>query len=569
MTELLPVQSTRKLRLLAIFTAIVAIGVYAPAGQPTVAATINQAVATYLQEHPVGAVSVIIETNGDPAPVMQLVEQSGGHVDSRMTALNGFIASINPALADRLNHDSRIKRININAPVKWLGSAVDSSQLQSRYNGISHIPTAWNGGLDGTGIKIATIDTGAWPHDDLITKSPYVPGNIGNRLVVLTTNSRATDALDHYGHGTHVAGIIGGNGYDSSGQYIGVAPNSLIFAVKVADDLGNANEGDVISGLEWVYQGNQHGMNIRVVNLSLQSTVAQSYNLSALDAMVEKLWYSGVVVVASAGNSGNGSGPVLYAPGNDPYAITVGSIDDFYQSSLAASQMANWALYGTTQDGFNKPEVVADGSHVVSLLAPGSQLSALHLGNVVGTSYFKMGGTSMAAPQVAGLAALMLQNNPSLTNNRIKRALRRNSQPFGTSAYTGWLGTTGGFVDESAVGNADADDNQGVPPSQSFNPATNNILAGGIWWTGATWPTTISWNNIGWSNIGWSEVDFSNIGWSSSGGTPIQTSNIGWSNIGWSNIGWSNIGWSNIGWSNIGWSNIGWSNIGWSDSTYQ
>jgi serine protease AprX len=485
-----------------------------------------------------------------------------------MSVLKGFQATMSPQLAAKLNHDPRVKHLNLNSPIKFLGT-VDGSHLLSRYNGASRIPTAWSGGLDGTNIKVATIDTGAWPHDDLVTKSPYVPGNVGNRLVVLATNSKATDALDHFGHGTHVAGIIGGNGYGSGGQYIGVAPNSLLVSVKVADDLGNANEGDVISGLEWVYQANKRGMNIRVINLSLQSTVAQSYHQSALDAMVEKLWYSGVVVVASAGNSPNGSGPVLYAPGNDPYAITVGSIDDFYQSSLAGSQMASWALYGTTQDGFAKPEVVADGSHVVSLLAPASTLSVLHTGNIVGTSYFKMGGTSMASPQVAGMAALMLQNNPSLTNNKIKRMLRRNSRPFGTTAYTSWLGTGGGFLDESAVGTVDVDDNQGVPASQSFDLATNNILAGGIWWTGATWPASVSWNNIGWSNIGWSQVDFSNIGWSSSSnGTPIQTSNIGWSNIGWSNIGWSNIGWSNIGWSNIGWSNIGWSNIGWSDTTF-
>src|SRR5258708_1363185 len=327
----------------------------------------------------------------------------------------------------------------------WRGSAVDGSQLQTRYNGLSRVPAAWNAGLDGSEVQVAVVDSGVWPHDDLTQKSASVPGNKGNRLLSAYTNPLGGNALDQVGHGTHVAGIIAGNGYDSGGQYIGVAPNSLIVSVKVADASGNANEGDVITGLEWVYQSNKnHGMHIRIVNLSLMSTVAQSYNQSALDAMVEKLWNSGVVVVAAAGNNANGTnGAVLYAPGNDPFAITVGSIDDNYQTTLAGSQMAAWALYGTTQDGFAKPDVVADGSHVVSLLAPGSSLSAQHTGNIVGTNYFKMGGTSMAAPQVAGMAALMLQNNPSLTNRHIKRRLATHSVPFSTAAYTSAPETAG------------------------------------------------------------------------------------------------------------------------------
>src|SRR5258708_27031982 len=96
----------------------------------------------------------------------------------------------------------------------------------------------------------------------------------------------------------------------------------MIVSVKVSDDLGNANEGDVISGLEWVYQANQHGMKIRVVNLSVASTVAQSYHQDPLDAMVEKLWFSGVVVVTAAGN---GTGSVLSRPGTHPFALTAGS----------------------------------------------------------------------------------------------------------------------------------------------------------------------------------------------------------------------------------------------------
>ena len=579
MTGLLRLHSNRVLtRLLAILLAIAALGFYAPPNQVAIIPAINQAVATYVSEHPLGSVSLIVETNGDPSAVIQMVQASGGHIDSQMSVLSGFQATVSPQLASRLNHDPRVKRLNINAPIRWLGS-VDSSNLQTRYDSLSHVPTAWNGGLDGSEVQVAVVDSGVWPHADLTQKSASVPSNKGNRLLSAYTNPLAVDPLDHVGHGTHVAGIIAGNGHDSGGQYIGVAPNALVVSVKIADALGNANEGDVITGLEWVYESNKnHGMHIKVVNLSLESTVPQSYHQSALDAMVEKLWFSGVTVVAAAGN---GAGAVLNAPGNDPFAISVGSIDDNYINSLATAEMASWAMYGTTQDGYSKPDVVADGSHVVSLLAPASTLSVTHLGNVVGTSYFKMGGTSMAAPQVAGMAALMLQNNPSLTNRQIKRRLMSHSKPFGTIAYTSTMGKAGGFLDESAVGAIDADTPDTTPVSQSFDPLGNNILAGGLWWSGASWANT-SWSNTSWSNTSWSSSDFAAASWVTQCGllgcglptlvstvwTNTSWSNTSWSNTSWSNTSWSSIAWNNTSWSNTSWSNTSWSNTSWSNSTF-
>ena len=346
--------------------------------------------------------------------------------------------------------------------------------------------------------------------------------------------------------------------------------------VKIADAQGNANEGDVITGLEWIYQANQHGFKIKVVNLSLMSTVAQSYNQSALDAMVEKLWNSGVTVVAAAGN---GSGAVTNAPGNDPFVISVGSIDDNYQSTLAGSNMASWALYGATQDGVNKPDVVADGSHVVSLLAPASMLSLQHSANIVGTSYFKMGGTSMASPQVAGMAALMLQNNPNLTPNKIKRLLKNHTTPFGTTAYTSWLGTTGGYADERAVGainpghatGDEGSDNGGVAYSTSLDSTLTSILAGGAWWGGATF-TNVSWNNVSWNNVSWNSTAWNSASWSQSCGLlgcslPVLNSPV-WTNVSWNNVSWNNVSWNNVSWNNVSWNNVSWNNVSWNDGTF-
>jgi serine protease AprX len=549
---------------------------YAPPSSAATSSAINQAVASYLIDHPVGMVSLIVETNGPVAAVEQFVQDNGGRVDGRHGVLNAFNATVDPGLAFRLNHDSRVKSVNLNLPISWTGS-VNYSNLVNRYEGYSRIPAAWDAGYNGSEVTVAVIDTGVWPHADLTTASSKVTASTGNRLLEISTNPNASDALDHYGHGTHVAGIVAGNGHDSGGRYLGVAPNALIVGVKVSDDLGNANEGDVITGLEWVYQANQHGMHIKVINLSMQSNVAQSYHQSSLDAMVEKLWKSGVVVVVSAGNSTTG-GAVNYAPGNDPFAITVGSLEDNYQTDPAQSQMASWALYGTTQDGVAKPDVVADGSHVVSLLAPASQLFLSHPMNGVAGSYFKMGGTSMASPQVAGLAALALQKNPDASPNQVKRLIRSHTTAWGSTAYTSWLGTGGGLADAGAVARADGDDNVGVAGSQSYDALTGSVLAGGVWWTGGTW-TNVGWSNVGWSNVGWSSADFAQGHWTVPlpGGLPVFShplwsnvgwSNVGWSNVGWSNVGWSNVGWSNVGWSNVGWSNVGWSNVGWSSSTF-
>ena len=524
---------------------LAAIFFFSPPLQQARNEAISAAVSAYTQSHQ-GSVQVIVTTKGDAAPVENVVRAAGGRINGQFKDVNSFSATVPAAIADRLNHDGRVKGITINAPVKFEGT-VTSATLANRYNTISRVPAlAWNGkNLDGTGVQVAVIDSGVWPHDDLVQNSPYVPANTGNRLVSLYTNPLATDPLDHVGHGTHVAGIVAGNGYDSAGQYIGVAPNALIVGVKVSNDLGSANEGDVISGLEWVYQANQHGMHIRVINLSLSSTVPQSYNQSALDAMVEKLWFSGVVVVAAAGN---GNGPVQFAPGNDPYVITVGSIEDYYQTNLTMTAIAPWSLTGTTQDGFNKPEVVADGSHVISLLAPLSQLSLQHPGNIVSASllkpnYFKMGGTSMAAPQVAGLVAMMLQANPSLTPNKVKGMLRHGSVPFSTVAFTSWLGTSGGFLDAGSIGRVlDAQDNAGVTTSQSFDPLTGTILAGGTGWADASWASA-SWTGTSWNGTSWNGTSWNGTSWNST-----QFVGTSWNGTSWNGTSWNGTSWNGTSW---------------------
>src|SRR4030095_9153904 len=148
------------------------------------------------------------------------------------------------------------------------------------------------------------------------------------------------------------------------GKYIGVAPMVNIINVKVSNDNGSATMADVGAGVPWVLQ-KKDAYNIRVVNISLNSTVAESYNTSPLDAAVEVLWFNKIVVVVSAGNRGSGA---IYPPANDPFIITVGATDDKGTASLSDDSLASFSAFGQTSDGFQKPDLVAPGVNITARL---------------------------------------------------------------------------------------------------------------------------------------------------------------------------------------------------------
>ena len=201
-------------------------------------------------------------------------------------------------------------------------------------------------------------------------------------IASVVTNPCAKDANDHVGHGTHIAGLIAGNSLNHqglkklSGRYMGIAPKANLISVKVSDDDGDTTVLDVINGLQFVVD-HKDALGIRVVNLSLTSSVAESYRTDPLDAAVEAAWFAGIVVVAASGNDGTATDAVSYAPGNDPYVITAGAMDDRGTTSLNDDTLAPWSSRGVTQDGFNKPEILAPGTRLVGALAPRSDFQDL------------------------------------------------------------------------------------------------------------------------------------------------------------------------------------------------
>jgi len=378
-------------------------------------------------------------------------------------------------------------------------------------------------GYDGSGIGVALIDSGvtAW-HDDLAT--PIGGAQRVDQFVDFVNGYQAP--YDDYGHGTHVAGIISGNGFDSSGARSGVAPGAHLTVLKVLDGSGSGRISDVIAALDYVV-GHKDALNIRVVNLSIATGVYESYQSDPLTLAAQRVVNAGVVVVAAAGNYGRDQyGNTAYggitAPGNAPWVLTVGASSHMGTIDRADDTMAAFSSRGPTAiDRIAKPDLVAPGVGTESLSNPNSSFytskSAYLLNGTVQTPYLpylSLSGTSMATPVVTGTVALMLQANPTLTPNQIKAILQYTAQDY--SAYNR-LTEGAGFL--NAKGAVDLARFFAAPTIVPY-PATtgwgaqviwgNHLFVGGLltadanaWSTAVTWgtPTTTAGDTVVWGVI--------------------------------------------------------------------
>ena len=377
-------------------------------------------------------------------PTKEQLKQIGpyGHIKKQFTAITAIHTTLTPSVANSLLSNPvvgpNIVYISPNRPLK---RSLDITTQSVNAN------LVWPSGYDGTGVAIAVIDSGVTPKADLMSND-----GVSSRVVYSQSFVAGLDASDQFGHGTHVAGIIGANGKASSGlgaikTFKGVAPNANIVNLRVLDASGNGNESDVISAIQQAI-ALKNTYNIRVINLSLGHPIYESYTLDPLCQAVEAAWNAGIVVVTAAGNYGrdNSKGTRGYAtiasPGNDPYVITVGAMNAKGTPYITDDIPASYSSKGPTLiDHIVKPDLVAPGNGVVSLLAspnctlatlsPSSRIStATYLPGGVGISqdYFRLSGTSMATPVVAGAAALMLQKTPSLTPDQVKARLMKTAR---------------------------------------------------------------------------------------------------------------------------------------------
>jgi serine protease AprX len=441
-------------------------------------------------------------------------------------------------------------------------------------------------GVTGSGVTVAIIDSGVQTSVDL-------PASRIRAFIDFVGGK--TTPYDDYGHGTHVAGIIAGNGSRSYGRYTGVAPAVSIVALKVLDGRGSGTTSNVLAALDWVL-AHYKRYNIRVVNLSLGHPVYAPIAQDPLVQAVEALSKKGVVVVAASGNFGKlQTAQKVYAsvtsPGNAPSAVTVGAVHTNGTLKRSDDYVTDFSGRGPTRfEEAMKPDLVAPGYAVVSTAAAGSYLLTTYPTTRVMTGYMRLNGTSMATPVVAGTAALMLGANPSLSAHTVKAVLQYTAERMGTTdAMTqgaGELNVAGAVRLAKLINTAAAPNTRWVKGSS--RPTRADLLFGEIaYWGRATiwhntmhvgqdvymnlaqWKDNITWgfaDNIVWSfadNIVWSFAD--NIVWSFADDKLVwgfTDDNIVWSfadeNIVWSftneNIVWSfadNIVWSfadNIVW---------------------
>ncbi|MEP7118753.1 MAG: S8 family peptidase [Acidobacteriota bacterium] len=300
-------------------------------------------------------------------------------------------------------------------------------------------------GYTGAGIGVAVIDSGvaSW-HDDLTrnnTSTTYPYGNQRVTKFVDFVNGRALP-YDDNGHGSHVAGIILGNGYDSYGEKSGAAPDASLISLKVLDANGQGTISNIIAALGWVAV-NAKTYNIRVVNMSVGAGVHESYWTDPLTLAAKRVTDMGITVVVAAGNMGKNAAGLkqfgaINAPANAPWVLAVGASSTNGTLTRKDDTMASFSSRGPTFKDFDtKPDLVAPGVGTLSLAVPGSTFYAsksLYL--VAGTrptgakAYLSLSGTSMAAPVVAGVVAAMLQANPTLTPNLIKAILQYTAEQY-------------------------------------------------------------------------------------------------------------------------------------------
>ena len=468
-----------------------------------------------------GKVDIIIQSTGGLADANAKMTGLGVfQKDIKQLGLIGAVEATVPAA--QIKKLQGVPGITVTPDASVQVSGTSSSQLWPYESGNSALWAGDTALYSKSTPAIAIVDSGIQNRSDF-----------GNRLLAsvnLSTIAGNSSTDDQRGHGTFVAGIAAGAASDLTGA----APTAPLVSIKVIDQNGQAKTSDIVNACQWILD-NKAKYNIRVANFSLHSSYGTNFYRDPLDQAVEKLWFSGVTVVAAAGNYGVATGPsgVHYSPGNDPFVITVGAVDLGNSTRNNDDTVPAWSAYGYTYDGFYKPEVAAPGRYMVGPIAPGSSITTLKAANMIGTDRIQLSGTSFAAPVVSGTVAQMLARHPDWTPDQVKGALMRTARKVRLDPAAAGLGEI--VASRAATSLYQPNPNRGlekflVTPAGASLPAFDQMS----WASSAK--ASMSWNSMSWADQSWSDMSWADQSWAS----------MSWADQSWSDMSWADMSWADL-----------------------
>ena len=538
-------RSTNAGRRLALVAAALAAIVAFPATAvaKNLSAFVPKKLMAHAQASPTATFKVIVQgrPGQNSASIAKDFGDAAGKLKRAFYSINGVAGSLTGAQLVKLSQNNHVEAITPDVRLK--SSDYQSQEVWRDTTGVSSLwgtPNPLGLLVAPQAPAIAIVDSGI--------DSSKLP-DFGARVVAhvdFCSLCPAGSVGDLEGHGTMVAGLAAGAG----SLYGGVAQNANLVDLRTTGADGASRTSDVLAASDWILQ-NKGQYGIRVANYSMRSANPSSFRFDPLDAAVESLWFHGVVVVAAAGNYGVENTPqvVRYAPGNDPFVITVGATGTQGTTTPADDTLAPWSAYGHTLDGFSKPEISAPGRMLVSTVPMGSTLPTTVPDRVVAPGYMWMSGTSLAAPIVAGAAAQVLARHPDWTSDQVKGALMASANAL--PAVNGFAGGVG-EVDAASAAAITSPPNPQSHLDAFIAPDSN----GQLHFNGDAWQATVA------SQTDWSETDWSETGWAQT-----DWSEAGWAQTDWSETGWAQTDWSETDWSETDWSETDWSETDWSEST--
>lgn len=372
---------------------------------------------------------IVILKSDESSSADGLLQDSGISIKYRYSLIPAFSGEAGPGAIRDLAEDDRVSKIYLDSSAEL--SLLDNSEIgeiegNDTISWDSYIPPAhviradllWEKGIDGSGITVAVIDSGIDKnHPDLV-------GKVVGEKNFLADEANADDFL---GHGTMVAGLIAGTGAASDGRYKGIAPGASLLSAKVTDRKGESRVSDIIAGIEWAVLNGADVLSVSLSSINLGETNPP------VSMAADKAASFGVVVCVMAGNRNSSSVEVqkrgayiegagyllalppglIDSPGDGINVITIGASD-------SSGHIAGFSGSGPTRDGRIKPDVVAPGVDLISLVPSGVKRP-----DPIDPYYSRESGTSLSTPIAAGLSALLLQANGNLTPSGVKAAIVR------------------------------------------------------------------------------------------------------------------------------------------------